>query len=339
MTALARWARALWSRPRRWWRAWVALLSRREPATGLACFRLAVGLVALYSLLSVGLSGLVGVLWIDAAHGGYKPLGAGNWLLSLLGGPQPDTVYPLYGLALALTLAFTAGVGGRVAGRIIAFATLHVYLALVMINSEATGGYDLLISNAMWLCVLGDATAALSLRCRLGTGRWIPPTSIPAWPRYLALFQLLLMYTSTGLHKLTADWTPAGGYSALFRVYQDPTWRRFDMDWTAWVYPLTQIATALTWCFEVSALLLLLVLYFRATADRPGRLRRLCNRRDLRLGFAAMGLCLHLGILVTFNVGPFSWITLAYYLCLWHPDELARAGARARALVKARPSG
>ena len=37
-----------------------------------------------------------------------------------------------------------------------------------------------------------------------------------------------------------------------------------------------------------------------------------------------------IGILVLLNVGPFSFISLAYYLCLWTPDELERAVARIR---------
>lgn len=318
--------RALLARPRGWWRSWVTLLSRREPAVGLACFRVAIGLVLLYSLLSVGLGGLIDVLWVDVAHGGYKPLGRGAWIIPWLGGPTPAVVHGVYAAALAGALLVTVGLGGRLA----TFATLHLYLALITLNGEASGGYDLLLTNALWLLVLGDSTATLSLRCRLRAGRWIRSAAIPAWPRYLAVFQLVVMYTATGLQKLSADWTPAGGYMALYYVFQDPTWRRFDMGWVAWVTPLTQAATAVTWLFEVSAPLLFLVYYFRYTRERPGRVRALINRRDLRVLFMATGVCLHVGILVTLDVGPFSWVTLAYYLCLWHPDELARGLQRVR---------
>jgi hypothetical protein len=31
---------------------------------------------------------------------------------------------------------------------------------------------------------------------------------------------------------------------------------------------------------------------------------------------------MHIGILVLMNMGPFSWISMAYYLCLWRPEEL-----------------
>ena len=32
------------------------------------------------------------------------------------------------------------------------------------------------------------------------------------------------------------------------------------------------------------------------------------------------------------NLGPFSAITLTYYVALWHPDEWARLGRRLRRL-------
>ena len=52
---------------------------------------------------------------------------------------------------------------------------------------------------------------------------------------------------------------------------------------------------------------------------RGGRLRRWVLRYDLRKPFAAIGVGLHLGILALLNVGPFSPISLSYYLCLIPP--------------------
>jgi hypothetical protein len=156
---------------------------------------------------------------------------------------------------------------------------------------------------------------------------------VPAWPRYLFIAQLLVVYGFTGWQKVALSWTPLGGYSALYWVLQDPNWQRAD--WSAlaaWLYPLTQLATALTWHWEQLAPLLLLVYYFRATRDRPGRLRALCNRRDLRLPFALVGVGLHVGIGCLMQLGPFSWIALAYYIALWHPAEIEHlwAGLRRR---------
>lgn len=304
----------------RTWASWVAALGRREAGTSLACFRMGVGVAALYSLLSVGLAGLLDVVWVDCSEGGYACLPPGSGLVAWLGGPTRSVMHGLYGLALASTLAVALGLGGRVS----TFVALQTYLAVAYANPHVVGGYDLLITNALWLLVLGNGNATLSLDAKLRTGRFVSAAQVAAWPRYLAVFQLVVVYTTTGLHKLSADWLPAGDFAALYHVFQDPTWRRFDMRWTASVYPLTQLGTAVTWLFEVGAPVLLLWFYARATAERGGRLRRAFAARDLRVGFTALGVCLHVGILLTLDVGPFSLVALSYYFCLWGPHELSR---------------
>lgn len=304
---------------------WVALTSRRERSTTLAVFRIAVGAVLFFTVASMASSRMAFVLWVDAAHGGLRQLGPGNWLLSALGGPTPTVIGSLLVVALASAGLVTVGLGGRAP----ILVALQSYQALYTADPALIGGYDKMISNALWLLFLGRATATLSADCRLRSGAWRSDEEIMAWPRYLVIFQQVVLYTTTGLHKLSATWTPIGGYSALYWIFQEPTWRRFDMRWTAWAYPLTQVATAVTWHWELAAPLLLLVYYYRATRERPGRLRALFNRRDLRVAFAAVGVGLHLGILVSLNVGPFSWISFAFYLCLWQPEELERLAARA----------
>jgi hypothetical protein len=309
------------------WRAWVVLLSRRERGTSFALLRIAVAAVILYSLLSVGLHGLVPVLWIDAAHGGFARLGNSDLVPALLGGPTPTVVWTLYTVALVGAVGMLLGVGGRVPIVLVALS----YTPVATSNPEAYGGYDLMISNAVWMLLLGNATATLSVDCRRRTGGWTSDVLVPAWPRYVLVFQLVAIYTSTGLHKLSADWVPGGTHAALYWVFQDPTWNRFDLrELSARFYVLTQIGTAATWWWEVTSAGLLLVYWYRYTADRPGRIRAAMGRFDLRKPWAVIGVSLHLGILVLLNVGPFSFISLAYYLCLWTPDEIERALARLR---------
>ncbi|MCB9706067.1 MAG: HTTM domain-containing protein [Myxococcales bacterium] len=315
---------------RRLWSSAVELLGRREPADGLALFRIAVGLCMLYSIGSMAAAGLDQVFWVDAADGGMLELRSGDhWLIRALGGPRAPVIGALVPLGLLLALLVTVGAGGRV----VLLIAGQVYQAIVRSDPTIIGGYDLLIGNALWILFLAGATATLSVDARLRRGSWRPAVEIAAWPRYLLILQILAVYTTTGLSKLGVPWTPAGGFSALYWVFQEPTWRRFDMGWTAAAPAVLvlQVATALTWIWEISAIFLLLFYYYRATPARPGRLRALCVRRDLRLGFVAIGVALHLSILLTLNVGPFSWISVAYYLNLFHPDEL-RALARRRPL-------
>ncbi|MCX4240613.1 HTTM domain-containing protein [Paraliomyxa miuraensis] len=300
---------------RRRWSAWVELTSTRELGTTLAWFRIAVGLVILYSLLSMIAADLVEVMWVDAEHGGLLTLSTRHWLVPLLGGRTASTAWTLVGSGLLLATLVVLGLGGR----LVILATLQVYYALTTASPVLTGGYDTMITNALWLLLLARSTATLSADCWIRTRRLRSDELVPAWPRYLVILQLVVIYTTTGLHKLSPTWTPGGDCSALYWVFQEPTWRRFDMSWTASAFPLMQLMTAVTWWWEVLAPLLLLVYWARATAERGGWLRRVLNRHDLRKVWATIGVGLHLGILVSINVGPFSLISLAFYLCLIPP--------------------
>jgi hypothetical protein len=307
------------------WQRWVALTSRKERGTTIALFRIAVGAVMLVSILSVAWSGALDALWIDAAYGGMRHIGSDAYpVLLWLGGARPSVVWMLVGVTPVLCAAMILGIGGR--WTVLAAAISYKCLSYI---GWGSGGYDLMISNAVWLLFLSDSTATLSLDCRSKHGSWTSDTLVSAWPRYLVIVQLVVIYTFTGFQKTSATWTFADSYSALYWFMQDPTWPRIDMGWLAWVYPLTQIATFATWHFEVTAPVLLLIFYFRATRERPGRLRAAFNHFDLRKPWAAIGIGMHMGIAAMMNMGPFSWISMAYYLSLWHPDELPSADADA----------
>jgi hypothetical protein len=297
------------------WSRWATLLDQRENGTSLALFRAACGLSLLYSIGSIVLHGMVPVIWLGPSHGGLLPVGDGPWLFHWLGGLTPTTLWIVVSATLLAGLLLVLGGGGRVT----ALVSLLGYQALTGINSETVGAYDWLLTNALWLVFLSRSTATLSLDCRLRTGRWQSAKPVPAWPRYLAIYQIVLVYWSTGMHKLSRSWLPGGAFSALYYILQEPTWQRGDMTWLARVYPLTQIATALTWIWEISAPLLLLILWYRRTPQRPGRLRALCNRLPLRGLWVTTGLLMHLGILIFMDVGPFSLVALSYYVCLFHP--------------------
>src|SRR5262249_2922939 len=163
-------------------------LNEREPGSTLALFRAACGLCVLYSVGSVAAWGMVPVVWLNPADGGYNHLGSVPRLFRLLGGLTPTTVWWMVAVTLVLGLLLVTGRGGRLT----AFLTLQAYQAVTGINPEAGGGYDWLLTNALWLVVLARSTATLSVDCRLRTGRWLSSEPIPAWPRYLAIYQIVL---------------------------------------------------------------------------------------------------------------------------------------------------
>jgi hypothetical protein len=314
------------------WARWVAFLSQREAGTSLALFRIACGLGVVGTVGSIVLHGLVPIIWLNRADGGYRNFEDVPWLFKLLGGLRPETIWPVVAVALVAGLLLALGLGGRVP----ALLALQTYIALADINPQTGGSDDLLLANALWLLVLARSTATLSVDCRLRTGRWTSAAPVPAWPRYLAIYQLVLAYWATGMQKLGIHWTPLGDYSALYYVLQVPSWQRWDMTWLAWIYPLTQVATAVTWLWENSAPLLLVALYYRRTREGPGWLRALFNRLHFRTVWVLIGVGMHISLFVLMNVEPFNWVTLSYYVCLFRPEEWQAAWQRLRGWLGSR---
>lgn len=301
------------------------VLVRREEGTTLALFRICCGLCALYIVIPMVLTDVHHLVLVDVHDGGYRPVSP-NWLMNLLGGPTRTGVDRLCALIVIAGSAMALGLGGRLT----CLVTTQLLMTMFQLNSGSGGGHDRLLTGGMWLITLSRSTETLSLDCWLRTRRWRSTTPIPAWPRFVAVYQLVLVYTTTGLQKLGEDWTPWGHYQALYKALLLPNWQRFDMSWIGPFYPLTQAATLGTLIFEIGAPVFLLAAFYRDTRERPGRLRALSNRLDLRRIWALIGFGLHLGIHIFMNVGPFSYVTLSFYACLWHPDEWAALGRRIR---------
>lgn len=314
------------------WSSFVRWSSREEPATPVALVRIALGLTTTWMLVDIVNRGLVDVLWVTSHYGGYRDIGGGNWLIHALGGPTPAVMHGLTAAAIACCVALTVGFGGR----LVALGALWTVSSITDVNSHAGGSYDELLENALWLLFLGPSNATLSVDCRLRTGAWTDATPRWAGVRYLLLFQLILMYWTTGLQKVSYHWVPGGPFDALYLIFQQPTWHRFDMRWVAWFYPLTQLGTAASWFWEVTSPLWLLAMGYRLTRTRPGWFRAWSNSVDLRLIYAAIGAIFHGALFVFMNVGPFSPISLAYYFAVFDHEEYA---AMARRLTRAGTPG
>lgn len=318
------------------WNAFVAFSSEREGPECLGVIRILVGLVAAYAMAEMLVTGMLDVVWVGrsaAGGGGAFTLEGGPWLIRLLGGPTHNVMVSLAVTAMVGSLALALGVGGRWPTLI----TLHAFAAVTRLNTQASGGYDPLLTNAMWLLFLGNASTGLSvdawIRARKSATAetTAQPRTVLAIVRRLFIFQILLVYGMTGLQKLSPVWTPAGGYSALYWVFQEPTWRRYDMRWTARFYPITQIGTAITWHWETGAFGMFIYYWLRVTRERGGRLRRWANRFDLRIPYLMVGVALHMGILLLLDVGHFSFASLAYYPAFFRSEELLRGWQLARA--------
>lgn len=310
---------------RRLWLLFHQAANHREPGTSLALFRIALCASALYSLFIMRDEEVFLITWTSTKHGGLLPLASRHWLFSALGGFDADAVHQIYFLCCSLLSFGFLGFGGR--GTLL--LAQQCYVALRTLNENASGGYDSLICLGLLILGCAPSTVTLSVDCRLLRGRYWSETTIGAWPRAVLVFQLLLMYTLTGVQKIGHSWTPMGGYTALHYILNDPTWLRWDLGTLPWIWgPLLRLATAVSWHWEQLSLLLLLHWYYRvsplpkeARDAKPGVLRWVFTRWDLRYPWALVGLVLHASILALFDVGPFSLVSLAFYVNLWAPRE------------------
>jgi hypothetical protein len=210
--------------------------------------------------------------------------------------------------------------------RVSAVVCFLIQLTLADRQAMFVFGGDSVFNCFLFLVVLAPCGAAWSLDARWrGKGRG----DVPCWPRRLILFQLAVIYTTTGLYKIGSSWSFWGGWSALYLALNLPGIARWPGDWAAWVYPLTQLATFVAGWFETLFFLVPINLYLRwhrdeETCKRRGRIRRLLARWDLRWPFLALGLVMHISLTIFLDLGLFSITMLSLYPCLLYPSESKR---------------
>jgi hypothetical protein len=299
---------------------WVAFWDRREAPHSLALVRILVGLVLLWDFLGIAVTGLVPELWLFPPRGlaslpedGALPLVVG-WF-----GASPAVLTGLFGLALLGALGIALGLALRPA----AFACALATATLARLAPDGERAIDVLLRIVVLVLGCSRADAVWSLRSLLRRRRGQSlEAEIPAWPRLLLFAQLVWVYFSAAHNRGGPAWWPSGDWSALSRVLSDPHFARLSPGWTASVYPLTQLGTALTMTFELSAPLIVALTYADRHRTAGGRAGAVVRRFHLRWVWLGVGVCLHLGIAATMRLGIFPFGMLALYPLLLHPDEL-----------------
>ncbi len=314
------------------WQRWVTLWDTQEAPQVLGTVRLGVATVLLADLVSIGVRGLVPVLWAPQEAGGIPTVLQRDvvpWAWQLLP-PTAQSAWCLWGVLLLAALALLIGWRSRTA----ALVLLLVSAQTAQTTPLADRGIDMLLRNVLLILACSGAGRAWSWQAWRETGRFAgsSDTRIPGWPRHLLVLQLLVMYLTAGLQKTGLPWTPMGDFSALYIVLKDPSIAAGPLPWLESLYPLTQVGTALTVLFELSALGVCGVYWLRWTHDRPGRLRAWVVRRRPHLAWLGLGVVFHLGIAATMALGIFPWAILALYPAFLHPDEAQDMTQRLRAL-------
>ena len=304
---------------------WVRVWDQREDPRVLALLRISVGLVLLWDLCSVAWLDLAEVLWSPQEAGGLPSnvlQRSPTPVLFRLLPATPTTAVWTFRVLLAALLAWTVGLGTRVAGLV----TLLLYAQLAMVLPLGDRGIDMMLRNVLLILLFSRSHATLSVDAWLRTRSWTGDEAlVPSWPRHLVALQLVVMYFMAGIQKTAIAWTPLGGWTALHTILQDPHVARFaDGPWLDTLSPFLRLGTGATEVFEITAPLMLVVYHLRLTHDRGGRARAFVKRWRPHWAWIAVGVALHVGIAVTMNLGIFPYAMLALYWAWLHPDELPR---------------
>lgn len=300
------------------WTWWASLWARTESPRTLAVVRILVALVLLYDFWKVYDLGLVVTLWGVPEVGGLGPV--------MTRDPVPE-IYQWLPPTAATAWASWAVMVGALLCLLVGFLTPVAGLVALLVSAQhawilplGDRGIDLMLRNVLLLLALSGCGRVWSVDAKLFGEK----AEIPAWPRYVLVIQLLVMYFAAGIQKTSVTWWPLGGYSALYLILQDPSIAAWKFHWLDRVYPLTQLAAAATMVFELGAGAMILAWWYRDTRTRPGRLRALFNRLELHKLWLVVGVLLHIGIAGTMSLGIFPYAMLAMYPAFFHPDELPR---------------
>lgn len=310
----------------------VDLLNHREVPINLALVRILVCAAILFDLVWVGWWGLPNLLW------GVEELDGAMKLHRVL--KQP-TLYTWFGLApwipLAVYLTYTGAAvafGLGLATRFSGVLLVLVSAQSALINEASDRAIDRIFRITVLLLVFSGAGRMLSIDGWWRTGGlrggswWGDPTPTVAWPRYLLVLELTLIYFFAGVTKTSVTWTPAGGYSALYLILQDPIFQ--TNDWSVLAHPAlywtTQVGTAVTHLWEWTFPVVLLAFWADGSAPQAGWrgwLQCILSGLRVRYVYVAVGVIFHVLLMLTMELGIFPYLMLGLYPGFFLPSETA----------------
>lgn len=314
---------------------WVSFWNTRERADSLALVRIFLPLVLVWDLHEARQLELVRTLWAPIEEGGLGPASYDTPTIELYRwlGASADSAQLLVALTIAAALCLSLGLFSRTS----ALVLLLSYAQLEQLSPDADRGIDKLLRNVLCILVFARAGSTFSLDARWRRKKFVSDELVPAWPRYLIVAQLVLLYFFAGLAKSSANWSFRGDYMALFYILESPHFARvtFSHDVLSAATPLLQLGALTTVLWERSAVLLPVMLWLRATRAQDSWLHRWFSRLHVLPIWVATGVFFHLALAAVMTLGIFPWGCLALYPALAHPDTVRHAlAALGRALTQ-----
>ncbi len=252
-------------------------------------------------------------------------------------GERPGSAYLLFGVLILALASMTVGFLTR----------LSTLVALLLITtftntlSEYLNGGDWMARLSLWYLLLAPAGATWSVDAWLWPPEGPGPVMVAPWSLRLMQIQLAFMYLFAGLIKLgdvhfdngtwwasldvanglaTLDathyapgsWWPRGDWidgSAIYWVMNDLSLTRWSYAQAPVPYFLCQMLTWTTLVFEIGFVVLVLW-------------------RWTRVPLLVVGVMLHLGILMTLEIGWFSEVVMCWYVLFLSGDAVTAASRR-----------
>jgi predicted DCC family thiol-disulfide oxidoreductase YuxK len=229
---------------------------------------------------------------------------------------DPSAVFSVYLLLLAVLATAALGYRSRLS---VIIATLLLF-SFHERNLLPLGGGETVLRHLGFFLMIAPEIRAFSLdRAKLQWRHWsetrelLPPLTMAIWPWRLLLWQMIVIYVTSGLDKLSGSMWLDG--TAVASALHHPHFAR-------WPMPLMDIASVASPFLSYGAIVfeigwLLMLIPQAITAKLPQIIRPHAIRRSLLLG----GILFHGGIFVLMDVGSFSVAMLAGYLgLLLHED-------------------
>jgi hypothetical protein len=227
-------------------------------------------------------------------------------------GAKRSTVFTAFGVLVIAVFGMTIGWRTRLCTTIAWLLTISFHNRLLwMLN----GGDDMFRTALFYLTVsglfslrFGEAVAPASAvwsvdrwrqRCKAAPDA---PVYIAPWAVRLMQIQLCAVYFFTGLAKIGDDWLNG---EALYWVLNDVSVMRWPYHWLPLPLWACRLASWATILWEIGFPLLVAVRWLRPLT-------------------LLAGVALHVGILVSMEVGWFSQVTLCWYAVFLSGDSLAR---------------
>ncbi len=271
-------------------RSWLAArLAAEIPPHSYALLRILLGAVGLVSTLALT---PVGMYWPLDSLAALPADGPRAWIaergLGTLAG------YALFG---GLVVSFTAMIVG-LRSDLAVFASFIGLVAQTHWNGLPLSSAHQVMTVLLFCLVWTETGQVWSLDARRAAGR--QPRPVAAWPLWMMRYQVALVYLSSGLYKFAYPMWRDG--TAVHWAMNLNAFHRFPWPLPVAAAPLEAFLSWGTLLFELTFWLLVI---FRRT--RP---------------FALIGgVALHAGLFASMELGPFSFLMVASYVCYLDPQR------------------